>query len=66
MTTPAQPETVLDAYLARHSAIAEKLERLQALTGGVFNTNPDSVHWGHVGDLVRIEALLDEILTIAQ
>ena len=56
--------TALDAYLARTAAIHAKLERLQKLADDHFGHNPNVIHWGHVGDLGRVEAGLDEVLAI--
>jgi len=50
MTTNA-PETALGAFIARKAEIDEMLTRLQALSDEHFNTHPDEIHWGHVGDL---------------
>ena len=41
-----------------------KLERLQQLADEHFGHNPDAIHWGHIGDLGRVEAGLDELLAI--
>ena len=57
-------QTALDACLARTAAIHAKLERLQQLAGDHFGHEPDAIHWGHVGDLGRVEAGLDELLAI--
>lgn len=57
-------QTALDAYLARTAAIHAKLERLQQLADDYFGHDPDAIHWGHVGDLGRVEAGLDELLAI--
>jgi hypothetical protein len=56
--------TALDAYLTRTAAIHAKLDRLQQLANDHFGHNPDAIHWGHVGDLGRVEAGLDELLAI--
>jgi hypothetical protein len=56
--------TALDAYLARTAAIRAKLERLQQLVDDHFGYDPDAIHWGHVSDLGRVEAGLDELLAI--
>ena len=56
--------TALDAHLARAAAIHAKLERLQQLADDHFGHDPDAIHWGHVGDLGRVEAGLDELLAI--
>ena len=56
--------TALDAYLARTAAIHAKLERLQQLAGDHFGHDPDAIHWGHVGDLGRVDQALDDLLAI--
>ena len=61
MTT--QP-TALDAYLARSAAIHAKLARLQQLADDHFGHDADVINWGHVGDLGRVEAALDDLLAI--
>ncbi|MBK9624971.1 MAG: hypothetical protein IPO38_10620 [Rhodocyclaceae bacterium] len=57
-------QTALDAYPARIAAIHAKLERLLQLADDHFGHDPDAIHWGHVGDLGRVEAGLDEFLAI--
>ena len=54
----------LDTYLARAAAIHNKLTRLRQLADDHFGHDPDAIHWGHVGDLGRVEAGLDELLAI--
>ena len=56
--------TALDAYLARAAAIHAKLERLQQLADDHFGHDPEAIHWGHVGDLGRVEQVLDDLLAI--
>ncbi len=56
--------TALDAYLARTVAIHAKLERLQQLADDHFGHDPDAIHWGHVGDLGRVDQALDDLLAI--
>ena len=56
--------TALDAYLARNAAIHAKLERLQQLADDHFGHDPDAIHWGHVGDLGRVDQALDDLLAI--
>ena len=56
--------TALDIYLARTAAIHAKLERLQQLADDHSGHDPDAIHWGHVGDLGRVEEGLDELLAI--
>ncbi len=57
-------QTAPDAYPTRTAAIYAKLERLQQLADDHFGHDPDAIHWGHVGDLGRLEAGLDELLAI--
>lgn len=54
----------LDTYLARTAAIHAKLERLQQIAADHFGHNPDAIHWGHVGDLGRVDQALDDLLAI--
>ena len=54
--------TATDAYLARTAAIHIKFARLQQLAGDNFGHDPDAIHWGHVGDLGRVDQALDELL----
>ena len=56
--------TAIDAYLARAAAIHIKLARLQQLADNHFGHNPDAIHWGHVGDLGRVDQALDDLLAI--
>lgn len=56
--------TPTNAYLARAAAIHNKLTRLQQLAADHFGHNPDAIHWGHVGDLGRVDQALDDLLAI--
>ena len=56
--------TATDAYLARAAAIHNKLTRLQQLADDHFGQYPDAIHWGHVGDLGRVDQALDDLLAI--
>jgi hypothetical protein len=56
--------TTLAAYFARTAAIQNKLAQLQQLADDHFHHDPDAIHWGHVGDLGRVEAGLDGLLAI--
>ena len=57
-------QTALDAYLARATAIHAKLARLQQLADDHFGHDADAINWGHVGDLWRVDAALDDLLAI--
>lgn len=61
MTT--QP-TALDAYLQRLPLILNKIETLRQLANDHFGHDPDALHWGHVGDLGRLDHALDDLLAI--
>ena len=54
----------IDAYLARAAAIHIKLARLQQLADDHFGHSPDAIHWGHVGDLGRVDQALDDLLAL--
>ena len=56
--------TAIDAYLARAAAIHIKLTRLQQLADDHFGHDPEAIHWGHVGDLGRVDQALDDLLAI--
>jgi hypothetical protein len=56
--------TALDAYLARAAAIHNKIDPLQQLADDHFGHDPDAIHWGHVGDLGRVDQALDDLLAI--
>ena len=61
MTT--QP-TALDTYFQRLPMIIDKIETLRQLANDHFGHDPEAIHWGHVGDLGRVEQALDELLSI--
>ena len=56
--------TALDAYLARAAAIHIKVARLRQLADNHFGHDPEAMHWGHVGDLGRVDQALDDLLAI--
>lgn len=56
--------TAVDAYLARAAGIHIKLARLQQLADDHFGHCPEAIHWGHVGDLGRVDQTLDDLLAI--
>lgn len=56
--------TATDTDLARAAAISIKLARLQQLADDHFGHDPDAIHWGHVGDLGRVDQALDDLLAI--
>lgn len=50
--------------MARTTAINAKMAQLQQLADDLFGRDPDAIHWGHGGDLGRVEAALDELLAM--
>ena len=51
----------LTAFLEKKAEIDTMLARLQTLSAEHFNTHPDEVHWGHVGNLDYYAELLKRI-----
>jgi hypothetical protein len=47
-----------DAFIRTKLEIDTLLARLQGLSDDHFNTNPDAINWGHVGDIERIRNAL--------
>jgi hypothetical protein len=64
MNTQHTQQTAIDAYLACATAIRAKLARLQQLAGDHLGHDPDAINWGHVGDLGRVDAALNDLLAI--
>jgi len=62
--TPMRHTDPRAAYAARTTQIHAKLARLQQLADNHFGHDPDAIHWGHVGDLGRVEQALDDLLAI--
>lgn len=56
--------TALDTYLQRLPTILDKIEALQQLANDHFGHDPEAIHWGHVGDLGRVDQALDDLLAI--
>lgn len=52
------------AHAARTTQIHAKLAPPQQLAADHFGHDPDAIHWGHVGDLGRVEQALDDLLAI--
>ena len=56
--------TALDIYLQRLPLILDKVEALRQQADNHFGHDPDAIHWGHVGDLGRVDQALDDLLAI--
>ena len=59
----SQP-AALDTYLQCLPLILDKIEALRQLADKHFGHDPDAIHWGHVGDLGRVDQVLDDLLAI--
>jgi hypothetical protein len=57
-------QTALATYLQRLPMILDKIEALRQLADDHFGNDPDAIHWGHVGDLGRVDQALDDLLAI--
>ena len=51
MPSTKENSRALAAFMAKKAEIDTMLERLAGLSADHFNTNPDTLHWGHVGNL---------------
>ena len=56
--------TAHDTYIAKAADIQNKIAQLQQQANEHFGHNPDDIHWGHVGDLERVQELLNQILDV--
>lgn len=54
----------LEIYLLRLPMILDKVEALRQLADNHFGHDPEAIHWGHVGDLGRVDQALDDLLAI--
>jgi hypothetical protein len=54
----------LETYLQRLPLILDKIEALRRLADDHFGHDQDAIHWGHVGDLCRVDQALDDLLAI--
>ena len=62
MTTKSEaPTEVLAAFIAAKAEIDMMLARLTALSDDNFETHPDEIQWGNVGDLNHYASLLKRI-----
>lgn len=59
-----QNDKAIAAWMKHKAKIDEALARLTEHSAEMFHTDPDELHWGHVGDLQRIEELLTRITDV--
>ena len=59
-------EEIKRAYTAELQKMSDKLKALQSRLEIVRRQKPlpESVHWGHIGDVARINTILDEALRV--
>ena len=62
---PTGDGKALAAFIARKTEIDTMLDRLKALSDEHFHADPDTLHWGHVGDLEHYAGLLKRITDAA-
>ncbi len=58
--TALKNQDAINAYMNRKDEIAALLSTMQNENEARADAIPDSIHWGHVGDLGRIIQLLKE------
>ena len=58
-------EQALAAFIAKKTEIDAMLARLAALSADHFDTSPDEINWGHVGNLGHYACLLRQITDMA-
>ena len=58
-------EQASTAFMAQKAEIDTMLARLTALSADHFETNPDEINWGHVGNLGHYASLLKQITDMA-
>jgi ADP-heptose:LPS heptosyltransferase len=63
--TKSNRESALAAFITKKAEIDAMLARLTALSDDHFDTNPDEINWGHVGNLGRYASLLKQITDMA-
>jgi hypothetical protein len=60
-STSAPNEKALESFLATKARIDQMLARIQSMSDGHFDTDPDAIHWGDVGTLNHYFGLLRQI-----
>ena len=65
MRKPRDNSQALAAFMAKKAQIDAMLIRLTDLSADHFDVSPDSLHWGHVGNLECYAELLKRITDAA-
>ena len=55
----------VDAFIAKKAEIDTMLARLANLSADHFNAEPETLHWGHVGNLEFYVSLLKRVTDAA-
>ena len=61
---PTNQAQAIDAYLQHIATIRRQIDALQRHADDHYGHDPDAIHWGHVGDLARIESGLRDVLAL--
>ena len=61
MRRPKDNSEAVDAFIAKKAEIDTMLARLVNLSADHFNTDPEILHWGHVGNLEFYTSLLKRV-----
>ena len=64
-TQDKMKEKALAAFIGRKAEIDTALERLKTLSDEHFNADPESINWGHVGELTCYAEMLNRITDTA-
>jgi hypothetical protein len=59
-------KTADQRYIELMRDISAKLQTLTIAQNMRYNTSPDDIDWGHVGDLSRINDLLAEVVELSK
>jgi hypothetical protein len=65
MRKPRDNSQALAAFMVKKAQIDAMLIRLTDLSADHFDVSPDSLHWGHVGNLEHYAELLKRITDAA-
>jgi len=58
MIKKSQKQDPVDAYITKSANVQAMLKRLSDTAADHFDTNPDEINWGNVGDIGDIEEKL--------
>lgn len=59
--TPKDNSKAVAAFIAKKAEIDTMLARLATLSADHFNTDPEALHWDHVGNLAFYASLLKRV-----